>query len=310
MNTLLQRNLKSDLLKGKTVVLTGASRGIGLEISQVLGQSGARLIGIARSRARLESWAAEMNHLGVQAEAIAFDLASTEALPELTQQVKQRAARWGKPEVDILINNAGIEIYRAFSSYHPDEIERVIRINLLSVMRLTQLLLPLLSKRGHIINMASLAGKKGHPYDSIYAASKSGLLMWSHSLRQELAESGQAVSAICPGYVSDRGMLADTGIKAPFLAGRSPAKAVGKAVLKTIHHRRAEIIVNQNLPVEITTRTLLALEQLFPDLTDFSNRLLGITRSNRQRITAARESTTPESTIREPALKQALKQTL
>lgn len=280
-----QRNL----LTGKTVVLTGASRGIGLEISRVIAQAGNKdtlLIGIARSQARLNRWATEMEGIGIQAKAIAFDLAHTDALPELVQQIKQRAANGTTPEIDLLINNAGIEIYRAFSGYHPDEIERVIRVNLLSVMGLTQRLLPALSQRGHVINMASLAGKKGHPYDSIYAASKSGLLMWSHSLRQELAGSGQAVSAICPGYVTGTGMLADTGIKAPLLAGRSPASTVAKAVLKTIQHRRAEVVVNQNRLMEISTRALLALEQLFPDLTDISNQLLGVTALNQQRITS------------------------
>ncbi|MEL6351087.1 MAG: SDR family NAD(P)-dependent oxidoreductase [Cyanobacteria bacterium J06627_28] len=279
-----QRSLNCTALNGATVVLTGASRGIGLEISRLLAEQKANIIGIARSQTQLEQWSAEMSGYGIQAEKVVFDLSQTNRLADLAGQIRECSQRLASRQIDVLVNNAGIEIYRAFQHYKPEEIETVIRVNLTAPMTLSRLLLPHLSPQGQIVNMASLAGKKGHPYDSAYAASKAGLLMWSHSLRQEMARSDQTVSVICPGYVADSGMLADTGVPAPFLAGRSPAKAVAKAVLKAIRHRPAEVIVNQDPITETATRILLAAEQLFPRLADFSNRQMGITRLNQQRI--------------------------
>ncbi|MEO0768873.1 MAG: SDR family NAD(P)-dependent oxidoreductase [Cyanobacteria bacterium J06649_4] len=271
-------------LSGTTVVLTGASRGIGLEISRMLAEQKANLIGIARSQQQLEQWEKEMSDYGIQTEKILFDLSKIAHLSNLAEQVKQCAYRLSDGQIDILINNAGIEIYRAFGQYTPKEIETIIQVNLAAPMTLTRLLLPQLSAQGQIVNMASLAGKKGHPYDSAYAASKAGLLMWSHSLRQEMAQSEQAISVICPGYVVGSGMLTDTGIPAPLLAGRSSAKTVAKAVIEAIQYQKAEVIVNQDLVTEIATRLLLAAEQLFPRLADFSNHRMGITRLNQQRI--------------------------
>ncbi len=281
MNQLTKKQPKR-AVKGKTVVLTGASRGIGLNISQLFAQQGANLIGIARCPQRLARWETDMLSLGVQAKGIAFDLSKTDQIGALAKQIKQAAKTLPSGQVDIVINNAGIEIYRAFQHYQLEEIDQVIRVNLLAAMILTQQLLPTLSPQGHIVNVASLAAKKGHPYDSIYAASKAGLLMWNHSLRQELADSEQAVSAICPGYVKDCGMLADTGSPAPLLAGRSPASSVAKAVLNAVVHRRAEVVVNQDPITVAITRGLLAVEQIFPQLADLSNRWLGITQRNQQ----------------------------
>lgn len=267
-----------------TVVLTGASRGIGLEISRLLAQQKFNIIGIARSSSQLENWANEMSDYGIQTKQLVFNLSHTERFTELVSEVMQSAYQLGSDRIDILINNAGVEIYRSFQDYSTEEIEKILSVNLTAPMLLTRLLLPHLSAQGQIINMASLAGKKGHPYDSAYAASKAGLLMWSHSLRQEMAHSAQTVSVICPGYVVGSGMLSDTGISAPWIAGRSSATAVASAVLKAIVHRKAEVIINRDVFTETATRLLLAVEQLFPRLADFSNQQMGITRLNQRRI--------------------------
>ncbi|MGD1863223.1 MAG: SDR family NAD(P)-dependent oxidoreductase [Phormidesmis sp.] len=271
-------------LKGKTVVLTGASRGIGREISQRFAKQGANLIGIARSAPGLDRWKTDMTNLGIEARIVVFDLSQTEKLPELAQAIEQKIKSLDSLQVDVLINNAAVEIYRAFQDYRLEEIKTIINVNLLSVMTLTHCLLPQLAPQGCIVNMASLAGKKSHPYDSAYAASKAGLLMWSHSLRQEMAGSQQTVSVVCPGYVADSGMLVNTGIKSPWLAGRSQSSAVAEAVLKAVQTRQAEIIVNRDPITAAITRIFLSIEQLLPHFGDLSNRLLGITRLNQQRV--------------------------
>lgn len=279
-------------LAGKAVVLTGASRGIGATIARALAQQQATVVGVARSQVALEHVCAEVDALGGRGIPMSFDMSRIEQLPALVQQIEQQVG-----SIDILINNAGLERYCAFQDYSPSDLHDILSVNLIAAMELTRLLLPglLLQGSGHVVNLISLAGKKGHPYDSVYSASKGGLLLWNHALRQELRGTGVEVSAICPGYVADQGMLADTGVPAPRLAGVSKAGEVAIALLKAIEHNRAEVIVNQNFVTETLTKLLLAVEQIFPRMADLTNRWLGVTRLNQQRIQPKSRQSPPSS---------------
>ena len=109
--------------------------------------------------------------------------------------------------------------------------------------------------------------------------------MWSDALRQELTGTGVSVSTICPGYISGRGMTADSGVPIPSLAGVSTPEAVTKAVLKAIAHNQAEVIINQDLITEITTKLLFALGQFSPRTSArIFRKLLGVAQSNQLRI--------------------------
>jgi short-subunit dehydrogenase len=268
-------------IAGKTVLLTGASRGIGAFIARALAREQATIVCVSRIQEGLDNVCNEVNALGSKGIGIPFDISKVEELPILIEEINQIAG-----SVDILINNAGIEIYRAFQDYSTTEIQSVLSTNLLAAMELSRLVLPDMLHRGngHIVNIASIAAKKGHPYDSIYSASKAGLLMWSDAVRQELAETGVQISVICPGYVCDRGMLADTGIPAPALSGTTKPEAVANAVIKAIQHNRAEAIVNKDPLTSGFTRLLLALWQLFPQFGDAVYRWIGVVRLNRLRV--------------------------
>lgn len=267
-------------IAGKTIVLTGASRGIGSSIALALAAQGATVVGVARSQAKLEQVCADIRARGGQAIAIPFDLSDVAAFPRLLEAIEDQVGA-----IDILVNNAGMEIYRAFSDYSLSEIQAVLNLNLLAAMELTRLILPkLLAQRcGHIVNMASLASKRGHAYDSVYSASKAGLLLWTDALRQELSNTGVAVSVVCPGYVAGQGMLADTGIPAPCLAGVSQPVDVAIAVVRAIERNQAEVLVNQNLMLETLTRLIIAIAQFFPCFGDQVNQWLGVTRLNQVR---------------------------
>lgn len=268
-------------IAGKTVLITGASRGLGRVIAHELAKEQATIVGVARSQAGLDRVCGEIEALGGKAIGIAFDLSQVEQISTLIAEVEQLVG-----SVDILINNAGTGIYRAFPDYSLAELQSVLSINLLTAMELTRLVLPsMLDRRsGHIVNIASLASKKGHPYDSIYSASKAGLLMWANALRQELTGTGVGITSICPGYISDCGLLADTNVPAPSLAGSSQSRDVTQAVVRAIAENRAEIIVNGGFLTENLTKLLLAIEQFFPRLGDVINRWLGITKLNQTRI--------------------------
>ena len=271
-------------IAGKTVVLTGASRGLGASIARALAREKATVVCVSRSESKLAKICAEIDDLGGQGISLPFDLARVEYLSLLVEAIEQQIGA-----IDILINNAGIEIYRAFNDYTLTELQLVLSTNLLAAMELTRLVLPSMLDRGkgQIVNMASLAGKKGAAYNSIYSASKGGLVMWSDALRQELTGTGVSVSTICPGYVSGQGMTADSGVPIPSLAGVSTPEAVTKAVLKAIARNQAEVIVNQDLITEITTKLLYALGLFSPRTSDLIYRkVLKIARSNQLRIKA------------------------
>lgn len=274
-------------IAGKTILLTGASRGIGVFIARELARQQATVVGVSRSQTELDRVCADIRATGGKAIAISGDISQLEKLSTLVAEIEDRAG-----SIDILVNNAGIEIYRAFPDYSLVQIQSVLSVNLLAAMELTRLLLPNMLRRGsgHIVNIASLASKKGHPYDSIYSASKAGLSIWADALRQELADTGVEISSICPGYVSDCGLLADTSIPAPSLAGISKPQDVARAVIRAIAQNRAEVIVNGNLITENLTRLLLAIEQFFPRLGDSINCWLGVTRLNQMRIKSMDDS--------------------
>jgi short-subunit dehydrogenase len=268
-------------IANKTVLLTGASRGIGTFIAHELAKKQATVVCVSRSQAGLDQVCAEINTMGGKGINISFDISNVEELPNLVEKIEKFVG-----SVDILINNAGIEKYRAFQNYSLTDIQSVLSINLLAAMELTRLVLPnMLNQRsGHIVNIASLAAKKGHPYDSIYSASKAGLLMWADAIRQELVNTDVGISTICPGYISDYGLLADTGVPAPSLAGSSKSKDVAIAVIRAIEKNQAEVIVNGNFITENITKILFAIEQFSPTVGDKVNNLIGVTRLNQKRI--------------------------
>ncbi|MDZ8184147.1 MAG: SDR family NAD(P)-dependent oxidoreductase [Nostoc sp. ChiSLP02] len=267
-------------ITGKTVLLTGASRGIGVFIARALAKEQATIIGVGRSHQQLEAVAAEIKALGCNFIPITCDISNLQELPILIEKIHQLV-----PAIDILINNAGIEIYKAFTDYSTADIQSVISTNLLAAMELSRLLLPnmLAQKSGHIVNIASLAAKKGHPYDSIYSASKAGLFMWGDALRQELVGTGVQISTICPGYIAEQGMLADTGIPAPSLSGTSKPEAVAKAVIQAIESDRVEVIVNKDFLTVWLTKLLFAIWQFYPQLGDLIYRQIGVTELNKKR---------------------------
>ncbi len=268
-------------IAGKTVLLTGASGGIGVFIARALAKEQATVVGVSRSKEGLDKEGVEIKALGGKWIALPFDISNVEELPVLVQQINEIAG-----SIDILINNAGIEIYRAFQDYSNADLQSVLATNLGAAMELSRLVLPTMLRQssGHIVNIASLSARKGHPYDSIYSASKAGLLMWSDSVRQELVGTGVEISVICPGYISQIGMFADTHVPAPSLSGTSTPADVANAVLRAIKQNQAEVIVNKDLITESLTKLLLAIWLFFPGFGDSVYRWIGVVKLNKMRV--------------------------
>lgn len=257
---------------GKTVLLTGASRGIGAFIARALVKEQATVVGVSRSKLELEEFLAEVTAVGDKGYIFPYDISKVEKLSILVEEINQLAG-----PIDILINNAAIEEYRVFQDYSLEDIQSVLATNLIAAMELTRLVLPNMLSRGsgHIVNIASLAGKKGIPYNSIYSASKAGLLVWTDAIRQELAETNVGVSIICPGYVA-AGMFTETGMTPPSLANMSTPTEVAIAIIKAIKQNQPELILDGGF-----TKLLFAIGQLFPRFGDAVFWWLGITRMNK-----------------------------
>ncbi|TFI52991.1 SDR family NAD(P)-dependent oxidoreductase [Mastigocladus laminosus UU774] len=268
------------IIANKTVILTGASRGLGVHIAHALAKEKATIIGISRSKSGLNKTRDEVKALGGNFIGFTFDLANVENLSVLVQRIHNTVT-----PVNILINNTGMEIYQSFANYSLNDLQSILTTNLLAAMELTRLLLPSMLDQGngHIVNISSLAGKKGVPYNSIYSASKAGLLMWTDSLRQELVHCGINFSAICPGYISKTGMTVDSGLPIPMLAGKSRPEEVAKAVIKAIHKNKAEVIINESPSTEFLTKVMFGIGQVAPQFVDTVYRLIAVTKLNQMR---------------------------
>ncbi|MBC8197871.1 MAG: SDR family NAD(P)-dependent oxidoreductase [Candidatus Marinimicrobia bacterium] len=259
-------------LNGKIALVTGASRGIGVHIINSLTEKGINVIGVARNKEGLENTKEIVKSNLGNFEYLQFDLSETSKLYNLTNQLMDK-------EIDYLINNAGIEIYRSFEDYKLDDIQKIVNVNLLGPMELTRLLIPKIkANKGNIVNIASLAGKKGVIYNGIYSSTKAGLILWSDALDQELKEFEVGVTAICPGYIADTGMFKDGGYAPPALLGESAPQLVGKAVIDAITKGKKEIIVNSG-PI----RPLLAIGQIFPRVSDVIIKWFGVPELCRKR---------------------------
>jgi len=259
-------------IAGKTVLLTGAAGGIGVFIARVLAKEHATVIGISRSQEKLDKICAEVEAAGGRGIGIPFDISKVEELSVLVQQIHQFAG-----SIDILINNAAIEKYRPFQNYSLKDIQSILTTNLVAGMELTRLLLPSMIDRnsGHIVNIASGSGKKGAPYNSIYSATKAGLIMWTDALRQELADTDVGVSVVCPGYTR-AGMFLQFGLPSPSLARVSQPTDVAIAVLRAIKQNQGEVMLDGLL-----TRLLFSNIQLFPQFGDAIYRWIGLTKLNK-----------------------------
>ncbi|AFY55840.1 short-chain dehydrogenase of unknown substrate specificity [Rivularia sp. PCC 7116] len=260
-------------IEGKTVILTGASRGIGAFIARELAKKQATVICISRSQEGLDKICNEINDLGGKGIGINFNISKVERIPELVYEIKQLT---GSFDVDILINNAGIEIYRAFHHYSLKDIQLVLSVNLLAAIELSRLVLPqMLDKAsGHIINIASLTGKKGLAYDSIYSASKAGLITWADALKQELANTNIKISNICPESISEQASFADTGISTTLKAAISIPEKVAIAVCYTLENNGVEIVENGNFLTRNITKLKFAFEEHLPRFGDDIKRSL------------------------------------
>ena len=188
-------------LKGKSALITGGSRGLGLQMAHALGEAGARIMLSSRKADDLEQAAAELQAAGIDARWIAADCAKEEDTRRLADEPLQRMGA-----IDILVNNAGAT-WGAPAEEHPVAAwDKVMNLNVRGYFILSQQvakgwMIP--QKRGRIINIASIAGLNGNPIDMktiAYNTSKTAVIGFTRTLAAEWGRFGITVNAICPGF--------------------------------------------------------------------------------------------------------------
>lgn len=232
-------------LTGQTVLLTGASGGLGIFMAEALADLGANLALVAYPGFELEELRLRVVAKGVRAIAFAADLRVHENRHLAVDKTVQEFGR-----IDVLINNAGIEFTSAYHDLSEQSIQEIIAVNLEAPMILSRLVLPgMLQRRsGHIVNISSLAGKAGPAFQEPYAATKAALVAFTSSLRATYRGTGVSASVVVPGFVEAgiyQNLKEKTQCSAPALLGTSPPQKVAGAVVKCITRDIPEIIINR-----------------------------------------------------------------
>jgi 3-oxoacyl-[acyl-carrier protein] reductase len=217
------------ILEGKTAVITGASRGIGEATAFALARAGADVVLAARSEPELLAVAKQIEAFGAAALPVMADVSDTDDVAHLKQAALDR---FGK--VDILINNAGVGKYGPLSSLTVEDYDWMMDTNMRSSFLCTHAFLPemLARESGWIVFVASVAGLKGLPNESVYCASKFAQVGFAQAIDYETREKGVKVSVVAPGGVHTHFALG-TGRTAgdPHLEQMMDAESIADAVL-------------------------------------------------------------------------------
>ncbi len=208
-----------------TALITGASGGIGMELSRLFAQDGYHLILVARSTEKLRTLAAELERAhGVTVTVLPADLSRPDAAQELYRQVQAKNL-----QVDALVNNAGFGIMDSLATTRLEDSLEMIQLNVTSLTVLTQLFLPDMIKRrsGRILNVGSTGSFSPVPTMAVYGATKAYVLSFSEALAEEVRGTGVTVTALCPGVTI-------TGFQARSGAGEARMAAMGSMTAEQV----------------------------------------------------------------------------
>lgn len=250
-------------LRGRNALVTGGSGGIGAHIARALAEQGTNVVVSGRREEALSAVVRELRERGVRAEAVPADLFDRSQVDPLIARSEGVLG-----PLDVLVNNAGVELTAAFTQATRDELTSMVDLNLTVPMLLTHRVVPgmLERGRGHVVFISSMAGKLGPAYSEPYAATKAGLIGLTQSLRAEYRRAPVGFSVVCPGFVAGDGMyqrMADQGIRSNRVMGHTTTESVAEKVVDAIREDRPEV-VDSGGPV----RPVLALAQVAPGLVE------------------------------------------
>ena len=187
--------------EGQTALVTGAGRGIGRSIARRLAEEGALVALVARTEAEVQETACQIADTGARSLALPADITKAGAAEKCVERTESELG-----PIDVLVNNAGVFIYRPFLSLAPEDWDRVIATNLTGAANFCRAVLPGMigRRRGRIVNVASIHGMRGDANVAAQSAAKFGLIGLTQSLAREFREHNIAINAVCPGTVENR----------------------------------------------------------------------------------------------------------
>lgn len=215
-------------LTGKVALVTGASRGLGLQMARALGEMGARLAIVARKAEELNAAATQLSGQGMEVLPVVGDLGASETIPALVDSV---LARYG--QIDILVNNAGASWGAAAAEYPDAAWHKVMNLNINALFFLTRevgrrTMLP--RGTGKIINIASIAGLGGNPPEIqtiAYNTSKGAVVNFTRALAAEWGPQGINVNALCPGFFPTKMSQGLLDTMTPQVVAATPLRRLG-----------------------------------------------------------------------------------
>ena len=245
-------------LRGRTVLVTGATGGLGMAIARAVAARGAVPVVTGRRADVLEPLAAETG-----GRAVAADLSSPADVDRLLAEAG---------DVDVLVANAALPGSGHIASFSVEDIDRALAVNLRAPMVMARRLAEPMAARGagHLVFVSSLSGKVASGGGSVYSATKFGLRGFAHGLREDLRGAGVGVSVVLPGFIRDSGMFHDADVDLPRFVGTRTPEDVAAAVVRAIEHDRAEIDV-----APLSLRAGAAFAGLAPELSARLQRRLG-----------------------------------
>jgi NAD(P)-dependent dehydrogenase (short-subunit alcohol dehydrogenase family) len=186
----------------RAAIVTGASRGIGLALAEVLAEEGYALTVASRKPEKLEEAADALRAKGADVEAVAANVGDDRAIGDLVARHRERFGR-----LDVLVNNAGVGVGAAAAEHQTKFVDLQLAVNVRSIVLLYRESLELLRAAGAehrnalVINVASMAGKSPQPFLSVYAATKAAVIAYTQAMNKELNHEGVKSVAFCPGFV-------------------------------------------------------------------------------------------------------------
>lgn len=252
-------------MRNKTVIITGASSGIGKACAEAFAKQGANIVISGRNKENLEQAAKELKKTGVTVLALAGDVSKESDCKLLIEKTVEKFG-----EIDILINNAGISMRALFKDLDLDVIKRVMDINFWGTIYCTKYALPyLLKTKGSVVGISSIAGYNGLPGRTGYSASKFAMQGFLDALRIENLKTGLHVLVACPGYtasnVRNAALVADGSSQDDSPRDEEKmmsAEEVAEEIVNAVKKRKRTII--------LTAQGKLAvwMNKFFPSLTD------------------------------------------
>lgn len=230
-------------LSGTTVVITGATSGIGRETAREFAKAGSKVVVAGRRKERLLELVSEIEEKGGQALAVQTDVADQAQVEKLIERTVEHFGR-----VDVLVNNAGVAIASRFEEMSLDDFRRLMDVNFWGAVFACRAVVPQMRKQrggGVILNVSSIFGKRGMPFETAYCASKFALAGFSEALRAELMSEGVDVCTIFPGAVQTEIFDAaanNTGLELPSYVPKFPADQMAKLIVQTARFPQAEVV--------------------------------------------------------------------